>query len=162
MHVLTRKLGVINQAAGLSELFRGIHSLNIESAFLLSSSSRFTLPLRGQNSPSLILVSCHPQFGPLWPLLVGKSGLIPGRNQGKRKATITKSTVKNESEISIISSNISQRCSEIRLVCHSSQTPGGESGVALGWQTHTTFRKQYFGERGPRICKIPLTSRHKH
>lgn len=162
MHILTRKLGVINQAAGLSKLFRGIRSLNIESAFLLSSSSRFTLPLReGRIAQALILVSCHPQFGPLWPLLVGKSGLIPGRNQGKRKATITKSTVKNESEISIIRPNISQRCSEIRLVCHSSQIPGGE-GVALGSQTHTTFREQYFGERGPRICKIPLTSRHKH
>ncbi len=118
--------------------------MNIESSYLLSKGfspvQLFSLHIasqRGQNSPSLDPRQLSSQFGPLWPLLVGKSGLIPGRNQGKRKATITKSTVKNESEISIISPNISQRCSEIRLVCHSSQTPGEKGSL---WVRRLTRR----------------------
>lgn len=43
---------------------------------------------------------------------MGKSELILRRNHGKRKATITKSSVKNEREISIITHYISQLCTE--------------------------------------------------
>ena len=60
----------------------------------------------------LIPVNCHPESGPLWPPIVGKSELILRRNHGKRKATITKSSVKNEREISIITHYISQLCTE--------------------------------------------------
>lgn len=115
-------------------------------------------PYRHRMGNPLIPINCHPEFGPLWPPIVGKSELILRRNHGKRKATITKSSVKNEREISIITHYISQRCSE-KISSFVIRVRHPEKNMGSWWVGRLTRRKeQYLRAKGLFICQILLTS----
>lgn len=89
---------------------------------------------------------------------MGKSELILRRNHGKRKATITKSSVKNEREISIITHYISQRCTE-KISSFVIRVRHPEKNMGSWWVGRLTRRKeQYFRAKGLFICQILLTS----
>lgn len=87
---------------------------------------------------------------------MGKSELILRRNHGKRKATITKSSVKNESEISIITHYISQRCPE-KISSFVIRVRLPEKNMGSWWVGRLTRRKeQYLRAKGLFICQILL------
>ena len=85
---------------------------------------------------------------------MGKSELILRRNHGKRKATITKSSVKNEREISIITHYISQRCTE-KISSFVIRVRHPEKNMGSWWVGRLTRRQeQYFRAKGLFICQI--------